>query len=139
MIPAAPGAGPRGNLLVHTYSRLDPKKGIEARISVPRDGGGAIVDWGDGTPVTDVKRDGEADRRAGLRSSLLLGTGLAPAARDRVVGAAWKPGRSSRRNWSTVKAIHSRIAGRLSHDTPKATKLANSVTTSRNHKRTAPA
>ena len=58
VIPAAPGAGPRGNLLVHTYSRLDPKKDIRARISVPRDGGGAIVDWGDGTPPVNAVRDG---------------------------------------------------------------------------------
>ena len=58
VLPAAPGAGPRGNLLVHTYSRLDPKKDIRARISVPRDGGGAIVDWGDGTPPVNAVRDG---------------------------------------------------------------------------------
>ena len=58
VLPAAPGAGPRGNLVVHTYSQLDPKKDIRARISVPRDGGGAIVDWGDGTPPVDAVRDG---------------------------------------------------------------------------------
>ena len=58
VLPAAPGAGPRGNLVVHTYSRLDPRNDIRARISIPRDGGGAIVDWGDGTPPVDVVRDG---------------------------------------------------------------------------------
>lgn len=58
VIPAAPGAGARGNLLVHTYSRLDPKKGIDARITVPRNGGGATVDWGDGTPPVNAVRDG---------------------------------------------------------------------------------
>lgn len=58
VIPAAPGTGPRGNLVVHTYVRPDPKKDIRARISVPRDGGGAIVDWGDGTPPVNSVRDG---------------------------------------------------------------------------------
>lgn len=58
VLPAAPGAGPRGNLVVHTYSRLAPNEDIRARISIPRDGGGAIVDWGDGTPPVDAVRDG---------------------------------------------------------------------------------
>ncbi len=58
VLPAAPGAGPRGNLVVHTYSGLDPAKDVRARISIPRDGGGAIVDWGDGTPPVDAVRDG---------------------------------------------------------------------------------
>ena len=58
VVPAAPGSGPRGNLVVHTYSRLDPGKDIRARISIPKDGGGAIVDWGDGTPPVNVVRDG---------------------------------------------------------------------------------
>ncbi|WP_439611786.1 hypothetical protein [Reyranella sp.] len=58
VVPAAPGAGPRGNLVVHTYVRPDPKKDIRARITVPRNGGGTIVDWGDGTPPVDTVRDG---------------------------------------------------------------------------------
>lgn len=58
VVPAVPGSGPRGNLVVHTYSRRDPGKDIRARISVPKDGGGAIVDWGDGTPPVNVVRDG---------------------------------------------------------------------------------
>lgn len=58
VVPAAPGSGPRGNLVVHTYSRLDSGKDIRARISVPKDGGGAMVDWGDGTPPVNVVRDG---------------------------------------------------------------------------------
>lgn len=58
VLPAAPGAGARGNLVVHTYSGLAPNEDIRARISIPRDGGGAIVDWGDGTPPVDVVRDG---------------------------------------------------------------------------------
>lgn len=58
VIPAAPGGGPRGNLVVHTYSRIEPNKDIRARITVPRDGSGAIVDWGDGTPTVNVVRDG---------------------------------------------------------------------------------
>ena len=58
VVPAAPGAGPRGNLVMHTYVRPDPKKDIRARITVPRTGGGTIVDWGDGTPPVDTVRDG---------------------------------------------------------------------------------
>jgi len=58
VLPATPGAGPRGNLVVHTYSGFAPNQDIRARISIPRDGGGAIVDWGDGTPPVDALRDG---------------------------------------------------------------------------------
>lgn len=58
VIPAAPGGGTRGNLVVHTYSRIDPNKDIRTRITVPRDGSGAIVDWGDGTPPVNAVRQG---------------------------------------------------------------------------------
>ncbi len=58
VVPAAPGAGPRGHLVVHTYVRPDPKKDIRARITVSRNGGGATVDWGDGTPPVNTVRDG---------------------------------------------------------------------------------
>ena len=58
VIPVAPGGGARGNLVVHTYSRVDPNKDIRTKITVPRDGSGAIVDWGDGTPPVNVVRDG---------------------------------------------------------------------------------
>lgn len=57
VIPSA-GGGTRGNLVVHTYSRVDPKKDIRPKITVPRDGGGTIVDWNDGTPPVNVVRDG---------------------------------------------------------------------------------
>lgn len=58
VIPAGPGRVTRGNLVVHTYSRVDPKKDIRTKITVPRNGGGTIVDWGDGTPPVNVVRDG---------------------------------------------------------------------------------
>ncbi len=58
VIPAAPGGGTRGNLVVHTYSRVDPTKDIRTRITVPKDGSGAIVDWADGTPPVNVVRQG---------------------------------------------------------------------------------
>ena len=58
VIPAAPGGGTRGNLVVHTYSRVDPAKDIRTRITVPKDGSGAIVDWGDDTPPVNVVRQG---------------------------------------------------------------------------------
>lgn len=58
VIPAAPSGGTRGNLVVHTYSRIDPNKDIRTRITVRRDGSGAIVDWGDGTPPVNMVRQG---------------------------------------------------------------------------------
>ena len=58
VVPAAPGGGTRGNLVVHTYSRIDPNKDIRTKITVPKDGSGAIVDWGDGTPPVNVVRQG---------------------------------------------------------------------------------
>ncbi len=58
VIPVAPGGGARGNLVAHTYSRVDPNKDIRTKITVPRDGSGAIVDWGDGTPPVNVVRTG---------------------------------------------------------------------------------
>lgn len=58
LIPATPGGGARGNLIMHTYSRVDPNKDIRTKITVPKDGGGAVVDWGDGSPPVNVVRDG---------------------------------------------------------------------------------
>lgn len=58
LVPAMPGGGVRGNLVMHTYSRIDPRKDIGAKITVPRDGTGTIVDWGDGTPPVNVMREG---------------------------------------------------------------------------------
>jgi len=58
LVIPAPGGRTRGNLVVHTYSRVDPKKDIRPKITVPRDGGGTVVDWGDGTPPVNVVRDG---------------------------------------------------------------------------------
>ncbi|MDI1287496.1 MAG: hypothetical protein PSV46_24135 [Reyranella sp.] len=58
VVPAMPGAAPRGNLVAHTYSRIDPNKDIRAKITIPKDGSGAIVDWGDGTPPINVVRQG---------------------------------------------------------------------------------
>jgi hypothetical protein len=58
VVPSMPGAAPRGNLVAHTYTRIDPNKDIRTRITVPKDGSGAVVDWGDGTPSINVVREG---------------------------------------------------------------------------------
>lgn len=58
VVPAAPGGGTRGNLVMHTYSRVDPTKDIRTRITVPKDGSGTVIDWGDGTPPVNTVRDG---------------------------------------------------------------------------------
>lgn len=59
LVPAMPGGAPRLNFIAHTYSRIDSNKDIRAKITVPKDGSGAIVDWGDGTRPVNVVRDGQ--------------------------------------------------------------------------------
>ena len=58
VVPATPGGGTRGNLVMHTYARVDPTKDIRTRITVPKDGSGTVIDWGDGTPPVNTVRDG---------------------------------------------------------------------------------
>ena len=59
LVPAMPGGAPRLNFIAHTYSRIDSNKDIRAKITVPKDGSGAVVDWGDGAPSVNVVRDGQ--------------------------------------------------------------------------------
>ena len=58
LVPAMPGGPPRLSFIAHTYSRIDSNKDIRTRITVPKDGSGVVVDWGDGTPPVNVVRGG---------------------------------------------------------------------------------
>lgn len=58
LIPTTPGGGARGNLIMHTYSRVDPNQDIRTKITVPKDGSGVVVNWGDGSPSQNVVREG---------------------------------------------------------------------------------
>lgn len=62
LLPAVQKAreAPKLAQVEHTFPRSFFGSSAEVRIgiSIPQDGGSAKVDWGDGSPVTDVGRDG---------------------------------------------------------------------------------
>ena len=57
--PPRAGENDRLHLVEHIYAPDTTGQTLHVRITMAGDGRGAIVDWGDGTPVTDVKRDGK--------------------------------------------------------------------------------
>ena len=57
--PPRVGEKDRLHLVEHIYAPDTTAQTLRVRISMAKDGSGALVDWGDGTPVTDVKRDGK--------------------------------------------------------------------------------
>jgi hypothetical protein len=46
-------------LVEHIYSPDTTGQSLHVRITMAKDGNSALVDWGDGTPVTNVRRDGK--------------------------------------------------------------------------------
>jgi len=57
--PPRVGEKDRLHLVEHVYAPDTTGQTLHVRITMAGDGRGALVDWGDGTPITDVKRDGK--------------------------------------------------------------------------------
>ena len=57
--PPRVGEQDRLHLVEHIYAPDTTAQTLRVKITLAKDGRGALVDWGDGTPVTDVKRDGK--------------------------------------------------------------------------------
>jgi hypothetical protein len=71
VLPARSGA-PAGNLRLveHIYARNNPGEALHLKIAMPKDGS-PTVDWGDGTPSTDVARDGKPVKDLNIKADAI--------------------------------------------------------------------
>ncbi len=83
-----PGANTSsGSILVeHEFSHATPNQGVHIKFRVGKNGAAMTIDWGDGTPVMDVGREGKRVESQSENASLLGSWGVDQSESHKYIG-----------------------------------------------------